>query len=267
VALETLVGGQASMFALLIAVSVYALLRHDRLILAGAILALAAYKPNVLALLALGCLIRYPQMLKGFLPVAAGVGLLCCVPDGWDGLRQYLELTTNLATQSWDVATPIWKVHGLAPWFNFMLGDETRLACGLAGIAATFFVALRARLVTVGGPIEGIWFATLVSLNALFNAYTPTYDLVLLLAGAALTAEHLAQRHGPNVSRTLMATQFLLAIVYFGPHLSQTLAKSIGVQSFSLVFAALAAWQVGLLFQSQREPAVASDQLLTSVSG
>jgi len=267
VALETLVGGQASMFALLIAVSVYVLLRHKRVVLAGAILALAAYKPNVLALLALGCLFRYPRMLTGFVPVATGVGLLCLVPAGWEGLMQYRELTANLATQSWDVATPIWKVHGLTPWFQFMLGDNGRLACGLLGIAATLGVAIRARAVTVSEPIEPIWFATLISLNSLFNAYTPTYDLVLLLVGATLTAEHLVHRHGPNVSRTLVAAQLLLAIVYFGPHLSQFVAKSTGAQPFGLVLAALAIWQGGLLWQSQREPSEVSDQLLTSVSG
>jgi hypothetical protein len=266
VALETLVGGQASMFALLIAVSVYVLIRNRRLVLAGAILALAAYKPNVLALLALGCLFRYPRMLKGFLPVAAWVGLLCLVPAGWEGLMQYRELTASLATQSWDVATPLWKVHGLAPWLSFMLGDEGRLVCGLMGMVATLFIAIRARLVSAGGSIEPIWFATLISLNTIFNAYTPTYDLVLLLAGVTLTVEHLAQRHGPNVGRTLVVTQLLLAMVYFGPHLSQVLAKETGAQPFGLVLAALAVWQCGLLWQSQRDPSAVSDQLLTSVS-
>ncbi|MBI2481558.1 MAG: DUF2029 domain-containing protein [Planctomycetia bacterium] len=267
VALETLVGGQASMFALLIAVSVYVLLRHQRFVCAGAILALAAYKPNVLALLALGCLIRYPRMWKGFLPVAVGVVVFCLVPAGWEGLMQYRELTANLATQSWDVATPLWKVHGLAPWFHFMMGDDGRLTCGLIGLVATIVFAIRARVVTVSGPIEPIWFATLISLNALFNAYTPTYDLVLLLVAATLTAEHLAQRHGPNVGRTLAAAQLLLAIVYIGPHLSQVVAKSTGAQPFGLVLTAVATWQGGLLWQSQRRPTAVRDQLLTSVSG
>jgi hypothetical protein len=266
VALETLVGGQASLFALLIAVSVYALLRHKRFVLAGAILALAAYKPNVLALVALGCLLRFPRMLRGFLPAAAGIGLLCLVPDGWDGLMQYRELTANLATQAWDVATPLWKVHGLAPWFTLFLGAEGRLACGLAGVAATLFVAIHAKLVGPAEPIEPIWFATLISLNALFNAYTPIYDLVLLLAAAALTAEHLARRHGPNVGRTVAAAQMALAVVGFGPHLSQALAKATGAQAFGIVLTALAVWQASLLLRPQQEPGTVSNQLLTSVS-
>lgn len=267
VALETLVGGQASMFALLIAVSVYSLLRNQRFFVAGAILALAAYKPNVLALLALGCLIRYPRMWQGFLPVAAGVGLLCLVPNGFAGLVQYREMTASLATQAWDVATPLWKVHGLAPWFNLILGEEGRLASGLIGLAATLFIAIRARVIESQNRVEPIWFAMLISINALFNAYTPIYDLVLLLAGAAFTAEHLARRHGPNVGRSLVATQILLAIVYFGPHLSQAIAKSMGVQPFGLALALLALWQCGLLLQARRRPSIAGDQLLTSVSG
>lgn len=252
VALETLVGGQASMFALLIAVSVYVLLRNRQVAFAGAILALAAYKPNVLALLALGCLIRYPRMLKGFVPAATAVGLLCLVPNGWEGLRQYRELTASLATQSWDVATPLWKVHGLAPWFNLLLGVEGRLVCGLFGVAATCFVAVRARVASANDhAIEPIWFAMLISINALFNAYAPIYDLVLLSIGVVLTTEHLVRHCGPNVSRSLVATQLLFAIVYFGPHLSQAVAKSTGAQPFGLVFASLAIWQCSLLLRTE----------------
>ncbi len=273
VALETLIGGQASMCALLIVVSVYALIRYRRFAVAGAALALAAYKPNVLALLALGCLLRYPRMLKGFVPVAVGVGALCLIPDGWNGLSNYRELTTRLATQSWDVATPLWKVHGLTPWFNLVLGPDGRLACGILGVCAVCVVALRAKLPASNNVPNSeaasvpLWFATLVSINALFNAYTPIYDLVLLLVGAALTAEHLTRRYGPNVGQTLVATEVLLAIVYLGPHLSQVLAKSTGAQPFGLVLAALAVWQARLLLQSQRQPNAAYDQLLTSVSG
>ena len=118
-----------------------------------------------------------------------------------------------------------------------------------------------------GASIEPIWFAALISINTLFNAYTPIYDLVLLLLGAVLTVEHLVQRYGPNVSRTLIAAQVLLAIFYFGPHLSQALARSTGAQPFGIVLAAVAIWQAGLLLQSQREPSAAHDQLLASVGG
>ncbi len=267
VALETLIGGQASMFALLIAVGVYVLVRHQSIVLAGAVLALAAYKPNVLSLLALACLIRYPRMLLGFLPVAAGVALLCWVPDGMDGLFAYRELTTTLATDSWDVATPLWKVHGLAPWFNLLLDNEGRLVCTMAGVAIVLGLALRARMTQPSQTIEPLWFASLITVNALFNAYTPIYDLVLLSGAAILTAEHLATQFGPNVARRLVAAHLLIGVVYFGPHLSQVVAKSTGAQPFSLILAAIATWQVYLLWQSQRDPSTSSDQLLTSVSG
>lgn len=266
VALETLIGGQASMFALAIVVGVYWLVRNDRFVLAGATLALAAYKPNVLAFVALGCLVRYPRMLRGFVPAAIAVGAVCLIPNGWTGLTSYIDLTRGLATQPWDVATPLWKVHGLTSWFNLFFGDDGRLACGIVGLATVSLVAWRSRLAATKESIEPIWFATLISLNALFNAYTPIYDLTLLLVGAVLTAEHLVQRYGPNVVRSLAATQLLLAIVYFGPHLSQVIAKSGGAQPFGLVLAALAIWQCRLLWQLQRHPELATDQLLTSAS-
>lgn len=50
------------MFALLIAVATLALLRQRRYVLAGVVLALAAYKPNILAVLAFACFIRYHEL-------------------------------------------------------------------------------------------------------------------------------------------------------------------------------------------------------------
>ncbi|MCA9122472.1 MAG: DUF2029 domain-containing protein [Planctomycetaceae bacterium] len=267
IALETLVGGQASMFGLLIAVSVYGLLRVQRVTAAGAVLALAAYKPNVLALVALGCLIRYPRMIKGLVPVAAGILALCLVPNGWEGVLQYRELMGNLATQPWDVATPAWKVHGLAPWFSMVLNSNGRFVCMSIGIVAACLLALRWCGSSSKEAIEPIWFAGLISVNTLFNPYVPVYDLVLVSVAAVLTTEHLIRECGPNINRTLVATQLILAIVFFGPHLSQAIAKATGAQAFSLIFAALALWQFSLLRHFGREPSDCRNQLLTSVSG
>ena len=164
-----------------------------------------------------------------------------------------------------NITGPVMACLAFAGLYLFRRGD--RGSGMIIFLAAMLFVALRARVDTTREPIEPIWFATLISLNALFNAYTPIYDLVLLSVGVALTAEHLAQRYGPNVARTLAVAQVLLVIVYLGPHLSQAIAKSAGAQPVGLLLFALAVWQCGLLLQSQREPSTLSNQLLTSVSG
>jgi hypothetical protein len=268
VVLETLIGGQASMFALLIVTLVYVLLRNQRIVLAGAVLALAAYKPNVLALLALGCLARYPKMWRGFMPVAAGCLLLSLVPDGWRVLSGYCQLTASLALGSWDIATPFWKVHGLAPWITLLLPEGGR-ACGwLLGSVAAAGLAVWYRRSHAGNNCpEPIWFATLISVNVLFNPYTPIYDLVLLMIGVLLTAEHLAARHGPSIGKHLVAAQILIATVYFGPHLSQVIAKVTGAQPFALALAAIAAWQLWLVIEDQKIARSVPSQLPTGVPG
>ena len=140
------------------------------------------------------------------------------------------------------------------------------MACGIVGAVVAIGLAVHARFIRGSEHIEPLWFATLLSVNALFNAYTPIYDLVLLAIGAVLTAEYLASRFGPNVNRSLIAAHLLIAIVYFGPHLSQVVAKTTSAQPFGLVLAALTVWQSCLLWQTQRSTTTLHDPFLSSVS-
>jgi len=248
VALETLIGGQASMLALLVAAATYVLLSKQRQALSGAVLALALYKPNVLALVALGCLLRYPRMLLGFVPVAAGLVWLSAAPAGWLGLRSYYEVSSQLALQTWDVATPHWKVHGLAPYFTLLAPNSGRLMCCLFGAAAVVLVTFPLPRVEEE-RWQPLWFATLISINALFNVYMPIYDLVLLFVGAVLTWDYCRSSQLPFSPR---AMQLTLVLFYLGPHLSQGMAKLTGVQWFPWLLVALAAWQVRMLRRGHR---------------
>lgn len=243
VAWETLLGGQASMFGLLILAAAYRLLRNQRYAVAGVVLALALYKPNLLLFVVMGCVLRHPRILLGLVPASFGMLLLCLWPAGSEGLIEYRQLSTSLASQTWDVATPYWKVHGLAPWFSALpLG---RLVCLAAGVALTL-------LLTVASPRDDkdrrattpLWFAGLVSINFLFNPYAPLYDLVLLVVPALLVAEYATARCGPHVDRQLCNIQIALAVLYFGPHLSQGVAKITGVQLFALAVLAVLAGQL-----------------------
>ena len=106
VAWETLLGGQAALIGLAILCAGVALLRRERFFLAGVVLALAAYKPNLLALVIIGCVVRYPRLLRGLVPTLGLLGLLACVPGGWDVCRGYLAFGSQMAVSSWDVETP-----------------------------------------------------------------------------------------------------------------------------------------------------------------
>jgi hypothetical protein len=233
------------MFAILIVSGSFVLLRLRRWALAGAVLALAAYKPNVLAFVALGIVIRHPRVLLGAIPVAGLAGLLSLVPCGWQGWSDYLALSSKLTLQPWDVATPYWKVHGITSWLALLLGENARL-CSLAlGTALTVMVAsLWRRREREHASVTPLAWAVLISLNALFNPYTPIYDLSLLMVSGVLTAEGLACKYGVSVASRLGFAQVLLTLLYFGPHLSQALSQAIGVQVFPLVLLGVFLWQL-----------------------
>jgi hypothetical protein len=241
---ETLIGGQASLFALLILCITVALLRRQRFALAGCVLALAVCKPNVLAFVAFGCLLRYPKLLRGAVPMLAILGLCSLVPSGWSGLGEYLALGTRLAVQPWALETPYWKVHGLASCMAALPGEYERACSLLLGMVATGAVVWYWRRASTDQPaVFCLAIALLVSINALLNPYTPIYDLVLLLAGGLLTAEVLVLRYGDDVSGRLGVSQLLLAALYFGPHLSQLTARATTFQPFALVLLAISVWQ------------------------
>ena len=90
-------------------------------------------------------------------------------------------------------------------------------------------------------------FSLLLIVNSLFNAYTPIYDLALLIPAVLLTAEHLIAeeakaRRGWNTS-AMVWVYLSLAVLFFGPHLSQSVAKLTGCQPFTLALLALTVWQ------------------------
>jgi hypothetical protein len=249
---ETFIGGQASMFAILIVCGGFALVRARRWALAGAVLALAAYKPNVLAFVALGITIRHPRVLRGAIPVAGLVGLLSLVPGGWQGWSDYLALGSQLAVQPWDVATPYWKVHGVTSWLTLLAGENARM-CSLAiGAALTvLFVSFWRRYESEDVAATSLAWAALISLNALFNPYTPIYDLSLLMVSGVLTAEGCARRYGLNVAGRTGFAHALLAILYFGPHLSQAISQASGLQVFPLVLLGISYWQLRNFFRHE----------------
>ncbi|MCA9126236.1 MAG: DUF2029 domain-containing protein [Planctomycetales bacterium] len=269
VALETLVGGQASMLALLIAISGFAMIAQQRFATAGIVLALASYKPNVLAILILALIVRSPRILWGLVPTTALVALLCLIPNGIQGISDYRELASQLASGTWDLDTPQWKVHGLANWFA-AFDASGRLWCTAAGAALAVCLAWRMRRVAVGNRLDGIFWSTLISINALFNSYTPIYDLVMLSAGTALTLEYALSKTKSTFSsiaaqdeqvtfpgripacsrnvdqfsaRDVLWAQLALAAAFFGPHASQAIAKGTGWQVFNLILLAATVWQ------------------------
>ena len=253
VAWEVLIGGQASMLALAIAVIAIHCLTRDRLVLAGAVLALSAYKPNVLACFAIGIAMRYPRVLLGAIPVLVAFAGLSCLA-GTERLAEYLQLTLNLSSGTWDVETPFWKAHSLAPFLETVIPGHGRLVTVIAGMTAAALIAIAWRRADadVESPSQAQSFslAALLAVNAVLNPYTPIYDLILLAPAGWLVARGFETARGRTaVSAT--AAQCWLAVLFFGPHLSQALARPLGLQVFPLALSLLCMW---VIYSSQVLP-------------
>jgi hypothetical protein len=238
---ETLMGGQASTLGLAILSVAVVLLARGRYAWAGAVFALAAYKPNLLALVVLGCVIRHPRMLRGLVPTLALLLLAAFLPAGWAGVRDYVEISTRLAAGSWDVETPLWKLHGLSTWFALVPQLPARSGTLVVGMIASVAVGLLWRRLpgAAGRAVFPLAIALLISINAVLNPYTPIYDLLLLAVGGLATAEWFrTEARAPSPA----AIQLGLAVLCFGPHCSQAVAQRTGVQPLALLLAACCGW-------------------------
>jgi len=249
VVLETWVGGQASLFAFLIVSAGIVLMQRERYEWAGAVWALAAYKPNVLLLVVIGCVLFRPRILRGLIPVGAVMFGLTWSVAGWGGILEYIDLTSQLATQPWNVQTPFWKVHGIAQWLTPLIGSQAKLVTLLLGLLATLGIVWRWRQ-TDDSPRSLLPYALLITVNVLANPYIPIYDLTLLAVGVILLilAEPMRQRY--PFARYPLAWHVALATLYFGPHLSQTVSKATGLQLFPLALLGFACFQARMFWNA-----------------
>ncbi len=141
VAAQTIIDGQASLWWLAILGGTWLAIHCERFVLAGMCLALASCKPNVLLLLGLLLVLRYPRMLWGIVPV----GLLClastlCIA-GRECLTAYVRLGSQLATQTWSVETPYWKVQSLLSWTELVFGSNARAVNMFVGLTSIVLLA------------------------------------------------------------------------------------------------------------------------------
>ncbi|MCA9183050.1 MAG: DUF2029 domain-containing protein, partial [Planctomycetales bacterium] len=234
--LESLIGGQSSLLALACIVGFLHFLRRDNYVIAGSLLAMTLYKPNVAALLVVAALIVHPRLLRGFLPtMAIGLGI-ALLTAGTSGVLKYVQLATQLASSQWSLETPFWKVHGLAPSFQSVWPEHGKLACVGVGLLISLLVAWQWRARRLA---ELLAVALLLCCNALFNPYVPIYDLVLLELALVLVCQ--AAYSGQFKLQSIVYFQGAALLLFVGPHLSQALARPLGWNPFPMLL-------VGVLF-------------------
>lgn len=235
--LEVVIGGQASLLVLALVSAFGVQLRNRRYAIAGMLLALALYKPNVLALFTVGCLVAQPRLVKGFLITVVAGGLITYLAVGLDEVMAYGALGTQLATSAWTLESPAEKVQGLAPFFQAVFPAHGKALCLAAGLTCTLATAIAWRRTRIG-PNSAL--AILLALNALLNPYVPIYDLVLLIPGVLFAVE--AVRCGELPSVGPWRFQSLAVLLFAGPHVSQSLSHWIGLQFFPVTLLICTFW-------------------------
>ncbi len=228
--LESLIGGQSSLLALACIVGFLHFLRRDNYLIAGVLLAVTLYKPNVAALLIVAALIVHPRLLRGFLPtMAIGLGV-ALLTTGASGVVKYIQLATQLASSQWSLETPFWKVHGLAPSFQSVWPEHGKLACVAVGLLISLLVAWQWRAHRLP---ELLAVALLLCCNALFNPYVPIYDLVLLELALVLICQ--VAYSGQLKLQSPVFLQWGALLLFVGPHLSQVFARPLGWNPFPML--------------------------------
>ena len=237
--IETIIGGQSSLLALCSLMGYLILSKQQKYAAAGAVLAIALYKPNVLALFMIGSVVYQPRLLRGLLPAAAIGALVAVVCVGMEGLQEYLSLGSRLATSSWSLETPFWKVHGIAPLVQAVWPSGGKAVTFGIGTVLSVGIAVVWRRGQLSAEVAQ---ALLLVVNAICNPYVPIYDLVLLIPAVILWANASEQGSVPPISPG--QGQVLLGMLFVGPHLSQALARSCGFQLFPLLLIVAVVWQL-----------------------
>jgi hypothetical protein len=244
---EAILGGQTAPFALCFVVAGIVALRNEWDFVAGVLLGLCIYKPNIVAVLVIGTLVARPKTFWGMLTVAIPAALISIHTTGLAGLQRYAALAGSLASSPWSLETPFWKVHGLAPLLDLLLPGRGKLLAFLCGIPVAVILGLAWRK----ADRSRWWLAmgSLLTANALWNPYVPVYDLLLIAPAVLATVYYLVLKHIDHLPKILPALVALVTIWFVGPHLSQIAAPMIGLQIFPVMLLGFFVWQIRELYE------------------
>ena len=226
VMIQTLIDGQASVWWFAVAAACWCCLERQRPVMAGCCLALAACKPNVLLLLGIVLVLRHPRMLIGIVATGSLMLVTTVLVCGTNCLAAYVELSQHLAISRWSIETPYWKVQSLLSWTELLLGPLARRINLLLGLLSATAIGLwwRRQPRTLGNDARGLCCGLLV--NALFNPYTPVYDMTVLCLGAFACVAAVARAGVSAEWLERRDVQASLLLIVLGPIFSQAIAKA-----------------------------------------
>lgn len=231
---ETWIGGQVSVLAFFVWALFFWCLETHRRFLAGTVLALALFKPTIVAVPALMLLCgRRWRVLGGLIAGGAAMAALSLASVGVDGCRAWLATLAMNGRfvagyrEAWHLA----KYVDLLAFFHLVLPSMAKLsgavclALGIGLLSWLGFVWTRS-----GNSLDlHLWAATLC-FTLVVNVYAPIYDAVLLVPAIALAK-----------SANLPIRAWLTAL-YLVPWLTQSFAEFLHVQLLTLCIVMFGIW-------------------------
>jgi hypothetical protein len=247
--METWIGGQVSVLAFF-AISLFVYCRSKGWkYLAGLALALALFKPTLIAIpaLMLVCGRRW-RMLAGVSTGAAALALASFFTAGPQGCLTWVETLKFYGRLATGPAAAFRrnKYVDLGSFCNLLLGTWSGLAQILAALAVIAGIGILAAAWWKSstwdrGSRDLLWAATF-SGALVCNVYTPIYDVILIGAAVALAADAILKRLPAD--REKFAGWMVL--LYMVPWLTQSFAEFLRIQPFTLVLAGFAWWALTL---------------------
>ncbi len=250
---EAWMGGQVSAWGFLAFALVFRFEKLGRPLVAGLALAICSYKPTLLVLAIPMLLItRRGTMLLGF---SLGGLAIAMVSTALYGLQTYLAYLGMLFGYGRAIAI---KTIGLRLWKYIDVNSQLKLMGGslyvirlitivVLAVAVLWFLLCIARRVRRVAIYEWdlMWGVTL-TWTLLLNAYVPIYDSILVIPAVLLSLNFLA-RQKPFDSLLTSSYRALLALIHLVPWLTQSVARTVGVQPYSLVLVGLGLHQLRIL--------------------
>jgi hypothetical protein len=251
--MESWLGGQTSVIGFFFMSLALYWHRLGRAVPAGVALAGCLYKPVFLLLIVPMLLVgRRAGVLAGFLLGSAALVAVSLLTIGYQGCADYVLLLLRFgrATGQSDWVFPAWKFVDLNSFLRLLREGGSRIDLLIVAAASALAIPFLARewwqLGRRGTDHRDLTWACTITWTLVFNLYVGIYDTVLVVLSVHLTAACLFRRMAPPGTALVPAFRTFLVLLYVAPWFSQHAAMTIGLQPYTLILAALGAYQLRL---------------------
>jgi hypothetical protein len=248
---ECLAGGQTSAVGFFFFALGITFERRRQFFLSGLALAVCAYKPTLLLLIAPMLLVtRRYYTVMGAAIGGVILGFVSYLLVGEAGCRAYLNVLLFFKDASTSSASGLlsWKYVDINSFFRLLFGghQQLRWVMTIAAFAVGLPLLVRAwwrSPVQVGFDQSLVWGITITA-TLVLNLYLGIYDSTLVVLSVLIATDFLYRCAGTTGSPFPPGFQLLVLLVYLVPWITQPLARLTHVQLYTLVLAAFGVWQI-----------------------